>query len=129
MVRLVPMDETDFQTYLEDAISCYAQGQIKAGHWRPSEALQMVERTYRILLPNGLASRNQHIFSVVDEELASKVGVIWFMVNDQGVLPSVLIRDLVIFNEFRRKGYGTKTLMALEEKARELVLHFSNIII
>lgn len=120
MIRLVPMDKTDFQTYLEDAIPGYAQKQIKAGNWHPREALQMAERTYQMLLPDGLASRNRHIFSVLDEELASKVGVILFMVNNQGVRPSVLVCDFLIFDEFQRKGYGTQALMTLEESVRKL---------
>jgi ribosomal protein S18 acetylase RimI-like enzyme len=36
--------------------------------------------------------------------------------------PSAVIYDFVVYEEFRRRGYGRQTLTALEEKAKELGL-------
>jgi len=48
--------------------------------------------------------------------------MIWFVVTDKALHPSAFIYDFVIYEEFRRRGYGRQTLTALEEKAKELGL-------
>jgi RimJ/RimL family protein N-acetyltransferase len=116
MVRLVPMTKTEFQAYLKCDTQRYAQEHIKAGDWHPSEALEKSREEHHRLLPNGLASKNQYLFSIEAEELGAKVGIIWFAVHDA----SVFIYDLLIHDRFRRRRYGTRALLALEEKVRRL---------
>ena len=116
MVRLVPMTETEFQAYLECDVKRYAQEHIKAADWNPSEALEKSRREHDRLLPNGLASKNQHLFSIEAEELGAKVGIIWFAVHNA----SAFVYDLLIHDRFRRRGYGTQALVALEEEVRRL---------
>jgi RimJ/RimL family protein N-acetyltransferase len=120
LVRLVPMTETEFQAYLEYDVQRYAQEHIKAGDWNPSKALGKSREEHQRLLPHGLASKNQYLFSIEDEELGRKLGMIWFAVHDTGQHPSVFVYDLLIHEEFRRRGYGTQALIALEEKVRSL---------
>ena len=122
MVRLVPMSEAEFQAYLAHAIPDYAQEHVTAGNWHPSEAMQKAEKAFHQLLPEGLASKNQFLFSIEDEGLGSKVGLIWFAVQDTGPHPSAFIYDFLIFDDFRRRGYGTQALSAVEDKVRELGL-------
>jgi RimJ/RimL family protein N-acetyltransferase len=120
MVRLVPMTETEFQAYLECDVERYAQEHVKAGDWDPSEALQKSREEHQRLLPNGLASNNQYLFSIEDEKLGTKVGMIWFTVRDTGQYPSAFVYDLLILDQFRRRGYGTQASIAFEEKLRRL---------
>jgi ribosomal protein S18 acetylase RimI-like enzyme len=116
MVRLIPMTEREFQAYLECDVRRYAQEHIKAGDWHPSDALERSRREHHRLLPNGLASKNQYLLSIEAEELGAKVGIIWFAVHDT----SAFVYDLLIHDKFRRRGYGTQALVALEEKVRRL---------
>lgn len=116
MVRLVPMTETEFQAYLESDVQRYAQEHVKAGDWHQSEALEKSKEEHQRLLPNGLASKNQYLFSIEDEELGEKLGIVWFAVQDT----AVFVYDLFIHDEFRRRGHGTQALVALEEKVRRL---------
>ena len=119
MARLVPMTETEFQTYYESSMQEYAQDHVKAGTWVTSEALQNAEKQYRQLLPDGLASKNQYLFSIEDAETGAKVGILWFAVDDGRAEPSAYIYDIRIREEFRGKGYGTQAMRALEEKVKE----------
>ena len=120
MIRLVPMTETEYPAYLESDIQRYAEEQVKAGNWHPSEALERSRREHQQLLADGLATPNQYIFSLQDEETGLKVGAIWFAVDDKRLRPSAFVYDFVIYDEFRRKGYGTQALRALENKIKEL---------
>ncbi len=122
MVRLVPMTENEFQAYRQRSVEEYAQEHVRAGDWHPSEAVQKAEGEFLHLLPDGAASKNQYLFSLEDDLAGVKVGMIWFAVRDKASRPSAFIYDFVIYEEFRRRGYGRQALTALEEKARELGL-------
>ena len=119
MVRLVPMTEPEFQAYLENDIERYAHERVRVGDWRPAEALQKSREEHQQLLPDGLATKNHFLFSIIDEELGSKVGVIWFAIYDKQLLPVAFIYDFLIDEEFRQQGYGRRALMALEVKMKE----------
>jgi ribosomal protein S18 acetylase RimI-like enzyme len=48
------------------------------------------------------------------------VGTVWFALRDSGVGRSVWIYDIIIHENFRRKGYASRTLDLVEERARDL---------
>ncbi len=120
MVRLVQMTEAEFQTYLDSDIRRYAEEQVKAGHWDASEALEKSRQEHQRLLPDGLATKNQYLFSLQDEETGAQIGIIWFALDRSNPPRSAFIYDFVIYDQFRRKGYGTQALHALEEQVQEL---------
>ena len=78
MVKLVPMTDVQFAHYLEAAIELYAQAHIKAGDCDAAEARELAEADYATLLPEGLASRDQYLYSIFDEAADARVGRIWF---------------------------------------------------
>src|ERR1700730_120390 len=84
MIRLVPMTEAEFQVYLEQSIANYAQEHIKAGRWSPEDGLRSAQAEYQQLLPDGLATKDNYLFSIEDEELGKKVGILWFAVLERG---------------------------------------------
>lgn len=116
MVTLVPMDEAAFQKYRETAVETYAQEHVKAGNWHPDEALQQSEESFQKLLPQGLTSPDQHLFSIVNES-GTVAGMLWFAHQRSGPEPVAFIFDFQIYPQFRRRGYGKEALLALEEKA------------
>ena len=120
MVKLVSMTESEFQIYLKRSIESYAQEHVKAGNWDSSDSLQKAEREFFQLLPDGVATRKQHLLSIEDGDTGVKIGLIWFAEKFQASRPSAFIYDFLIYEEHRRKGYGRQTLTALEEKVKEL---------
>jgi ribosomal protein S18 acetylase RimI-like enzyme len=48
------------------------------------------------------------------------VGTVWFALRDAGVGRSVWIYDIIIHENFRRKGYASRTLELVETRAKEL---------
>ena len=46
--------------------------------------------------------------------------MIWFAERIQASKPTAFICDFQIDEEFRKKGYGKQTMVALEEKVKEL---------
>ena len=114
MVKLVPMTDAEFARYLETAIEGYAQAHIKAGDCDAAEALELAQADYASLLPEGLASPDQYVYSVFDEASGARVGMVWFALRERRGKRSAFIYDFVIREEHRGKGYGAQTLAAVD---------------
>lgn len=123
MTQLVPMTETDFQTFLKDSIADYAQDHVNAGNWSAETALQNAEREFHTLLPDGLASKDSYLYMIKDEATGTNVGILWFVVCDWGGGPQAFVFDVKVFDAFQRRGYGMQAFQALEEKVKNLGLH------
>lgn len=63
-MRLVPMTQSEFDSYLERAVPEYAQAHIQAGDCEPGEALILAQADYASLLPVGLATPGHHLFTL-----------------------------------------------------------------
>ena len=122
MLRLVPMTQSEFEAYLQSAIREYADEKVRAGNWQSAEAMQRSEQEYNQLLPDGLATRNEHLYSIVDDARTRPVGMIWFERQEGSAQPVAFLCDFIIYEEFRRKGYGRRALAALETKVKEMGL-------
>ena len=121
MVRLDPMTEAEFQAYLEPAIAEYAAEHVKSGRWSPEESLEKSREEYAQLLPDGLSSVDQHLFSIKDE-FGTQVGMLWFAVRQNGGKRSAFIYDVLIDVAFQRRGYATQAFQALEMLASDMGL-------
>ena len=116
MVKLIPMQPAEFEAYLEDDIQRYAQAHVRAGSWEPSEALKKSRKEHEQLLPDGLASKNQHLFTIVDENTSAKVGSLWVKIQGK----RAFIYDFIIAEALRGKGYAKQALVALDELLKSM---------
>lgn len=122
MVQLVPMNKAQFEEYLASSIEDYAGEHVKVGNWSPEKALQKAKENFHRLLPDGLSTSNQYLFTIEDETLGKKVGMLWFAVEKRETGPRAFVYDVRINESYRRQGYGTQAFKALERKVRELGL-------
>jgi ribosomal protein S18 acetylase RimI-like enzyme len=122
MVQLEPMTETQFRSYLDTAVEDYAQAHLKSGDCAPKDALRLAQEDYQELLPDGLQSKNQFLFSIHDDapDKNEIIGMVWFAVKDGRAGRSAFIYDLGIREDLRRKGYGRKVMERVEERVREM---------
>jgi len=120
MVKLNPLSEADFQKHLAFVIDDYAQDHVAAGNWPAEGARERSKQEFDKLLPQGLATPGQYLFSVYDEELDKNVGLLWFALDERRQPPSAFIYDFLIDEAYRRRGYGRLALLALEDKARKM---------
>lgn len=117
MVVLVPMTEPEFSRYLESAVQSYAEAHAKAGDCDADEALTLAQADYDSLLPEGLATPNQHLFSIRTEGVEENIGMAWFALRERRGKKSAFIYDFQIEEPYRGKGYGASSLRAVEEAA------------
>ena len=123
MLQLVPMTEPEFQAFRATEIAEYAKAHVTAGRWRPEDSLRLAEQEINDLLPDGLATPHHYLFSLRDEALGAPVGRLWFAVQQEaGSKPTAFVFNIVIFEAFRRQGYGSQAMQALEKQVRQLGL-------
>ncbi|MGE5093723.1 MAG: GNAT family N-acetyltransferase [Betaproteobacteria bacterium] len=120
MITLKPMTQAQFDDYLERAVPEYAQAHVEAGDCDPDDALQRARADYVALLPAGLRSENQFLYSIHAPGQAQPVGMVWFEIREQDDRKSAFIWDFRIDPSQRGKGYGKDTLMRVDEHLRAL---------
>jgi len=122
VIRLIPMNQEDYTSWRENAVREYAEDHIRDGRWSPDNALQESDKEFSQLLPNDLETKDNYLFSLQEETADQKVGYLWFAVIGPERKQYAFVYDFLIFEAFRRRGYGTQSFKALETKIRELGL-------
>ena len=120
MLKLIPMAQDIYDAYIENLLKDYSQEHVKTGNWKPEEALERAREQIAQLLPDGLQSENQYLYSLHDDEIGENVGVLWFAAREQGNTPEAFIYDIVIYETYRRRGYASSALEVMEAKVLEL---------
>jgi RimJ/RimL family protein N-acetyltransferase len=120
MVQLIPMDKANYKRFLDWAVPNYAREQVKAGTWKPEDARQLAEEAFESLLPEGLFSPDQYLNVLVDETRDRHIGFLWYGLRDGEGEKFVALYEIVIFEAYRRQGYGSESLRALEKRVKEL---------
>ena len=128
---LLPLSQSEFSAYWKNDIKRFAAENVKAGYWNKEGAIQRSKMEHKRILPDGLATPGHFLFSIVNPGNEEKVGVVWFFIKNRAKPPACFIYDLFIFEKYRRKGFATQALSAVEEtvsrkKIRSLSLHVFN---
>src|SRR5712692_9166483 len=117
------MTDSEFADFMATVNPRYAQSKIEAGAWPPEDALRLSEESHRHVLPDGLATKDNNLYSIIDAANGANVGFLWFAVRREEGAPYIYIYQFEIAEGFRRKGYGTQAFRELEGKALELGLN------
>lgn len=111
MIKLEPLQQEDFERFLERAIRDYAEDHVRNGNWSQEGAVDRSRKEFEQYLPDGIHSRDQYLYSITDEN-GNNIGVLWVQVKDR----KAFIFDFIIDEAFRGKGYGKQALAAMDEK-------------
>jgi ribosomal protein S18 acetylase RimI-like enzyme len=113
------MTEAEFAAYLAHAVHDYADDHVRAGDVLPEEALPRAQKDYEELLPEGLRSKNQFLFTLTHDEFGA-IGMVWFELRERRAAKSAYLYDINIRRDLRGRGYGRKAIELLEARLREL---------
>lgn len=122
MITLIPMSQTELDAYLEAAIREYADDHVRAGNWQAEGALERSKQEFDALLPQGVHTPKQYVFSIHDDALGKNIGLLWFADRSDTPEPCAWIYDFVIQKEYRGRGYGAPAMRALEDQVRAIGL-------
>ncbi len=119
MVTLQLMTEAELQRWIEPSIQEYAQGHVENGQWTEAEAVEKSRKEFQDLLPQGVATPNHYLFTLVNEA-QQQVGMLWFARRESQGHPMAFVYDVRITEAFRRQGYASQAFREMENKLREL---------
>jgi RimJ/RimL family protein N-acetyltransferase len=119
-ISLVELDDAPYREYRDHLVRDYAADKVRAGAWSESEAHIRAAKDVDGLLPEGPATQGHFLYSVREDAADAAVGTVWFALRDSGVGRYVWIYDIIINENFRRRGYASRTLELVEARAREL---------
>lgn len=114
-VQLTPMNQETFDHYYKNSVKEYANQHVQAGNWKEEDALQKAENQFTDLLPAGLETNNQKLFSIVHNE--QNVGILWIHIRTNGQEKQAFIYDIHLDNNQQGKGLGKATMEALDAYA------------
>ena len=119
-ISLVELDDAPYRAYRDHLVRDYAADKVRAGAWSESEAQLRAAKDVDGLLPEGPATQGHFLYSVREDAADAEVGTVWFALRDSGVGRYVWIYDIIINENFRRRGYASRTLELVEARAKEL---------
>jgi ribosomal protein S18 acetylase RimI-like enzyme len=114
---LRPITNTEFSTWLSQAITFYATDKVASGAWLEDGAQDRSRREHEALLPEGPDTPNHSIFSILDESGAT-VGAIWFAAETRGDIRVAYVYNILIWPEHRRQGHASRAFQALDRECR-----------
>jgi ribosomal protein S18 acetylase RimI-like enzyme len=120
MISLKPMTQSEFEAYLDRAVPEYAQAHVDAGDCDPDLAVERARGDYVALLPAGLKSDDQFLYSIHATGRAQPIGMVWFEMRDYRGRKSAFIYDFRIDESQRGKGFGRETLARVDEQMKAL---------
>lgn len=68
IVSLEKMTKSDFEHYISIAVNAYATEKVKVGAWAKDEAYKLSKEEFKKLLPNGIETENQYLYSIFDND-------------------------------------------------------------
>lgn len=115
LVTLRPMTPSEFETFLEASIAEYASEKVRAGNWSTEEAPARSRAAHTDLLPHGLASARQHLYTIEVDGAAA--GHLWLCSDPATAGGAGFIYDLYVDEPFRHRGIATAAMQQAELEA------------
>lgn len=118
MINLRKMDEEQYRAFIEYFIADYAVEIMENYKRSKGEALQIAEHELRLDLPKGIETENNALLCIELEEEAKQetVGYLWY--KEDRTESSAFIYDFYVRPEYRNRGYGKRSMQALETKLK-----------
>lgn len=120
MIQLVPMNEDQYDAFMELSERDQIEGQVRVGRWRADEAEARMAELKAQFLPLGMATPDHFFWSVKDTGSGEQVGGLWFALVEEAGQRAFFVFDIQVYEPYRRRGCGTQAFRAMEEKAREM---------
>jgi ribosomal protein S18 acetylase RimI-like enzyme len=121
MSVLRAMTQSEYAVWLEATIPAYAADKVVSGQWSEEASLQLSKKEFDELLPQGLETPDNHLFTIVDSESAP-VGILWFAVKTKFNARVAYVFDVSVTPLRRHEGHAFRAFIALEDQIRKLGL-------
>jgi ribosomal protein S18 acetylase RimI-like enzyme len=122
MAVLVPMDEAEYAAFVAAAVPAYAADKVASGQWPETGSVALAGQSFLELLPQGLATADNYLFSILAEDEQTRVGSLWMALQERAEARVAYVYAVSIEPDRRRRGHATRAFLALEDIVRGLGL-------
>ncbi|MGE5337002.1 MAG: GNAT family N-acetyltransferase [Gemmatimonadota bacterium] len=122
MTVLVPMTEAEYAEFVAQTVVAYAADKVASGEWLPHESLALAQKVFDELLPQGLATPGNHLFTIRPRRDLAAVGRLWFAVQERAGKRIAYVYDVGVQPQHQRQGHASGAFFALEAEAARLGL-------
>jgi len=119
MIALRPIHKDEFSAFLDYFIQDYATEITVNYRLSEQDALAQASRDAEQSFPQAEQTPDQIVLCITLQQDGSEQHIGYFWYKADTVLKSAYINDFCIFERFRRQGYGSAAMKALEQKLRE----------
>ena len=115
------MTEPEYAEWLAETIPAYAADKVASGQWAAEAALALSQKENDELLPQGMATADNHFFSIVDAQSAA-LGMLWFAVKTKFDARIAFVFDVSVKPAHQRQGHASRAFQDLEHEVQALGL-------
>src|SRR5262249_3655590 len=90
-VELGPMTDAEYDAFLARTNTRYARGRGEAGAWLPEDAARHAEESRQRLLPHGLATKDNYLYTITETATRANAGFLWIAVIRGDGAPYIFI--------------------------------------
>ncbi|HEY2559884.1 MAG TPA: GNAT family N-acetyltransferase [Caldimonas sp.] len=112
------MNAEEFAAYVERAIPEFANDKVASGQWSRASSLELSRQGYDELLPKGLATPENFLFTLRVAATQVVVGALWYAVQERAGQRIAYVYDVLVEPQYRRMGYATQVFRKLEAEVR-----------
>lgn len=116
-IKINPMSETEYNIWAPRCLSSYAADKMRTHTLSQTTAEQIAQDDFKRLLPNGLRSDNNFLFSAKDES-ENLVGFIWYCIHKTKGRREAFVYDIIVEEQYRNKGYGKQMMLFAEANVK-----------
>ena len=111
VVRLIPMNKDEFDTYIKDKTERYAYT-LEENTFEIINETSFIraEKAINGYLPNGYNTENHEFYNIIESEKV--VGYVWIKIVEES--KSAFLYEIYLKEEFRSKGIGKKVMTEIE---------------
>lgn len=117
MTILAPMRAEAYASYMQLCAINYVEGNVTSGYWLKEGALERSHAEFERMLPQSLATPDNHFFEILADEDSQSVGFIWITITDRHNIRDAWVSYIEVKPEFRRQGYATRAFREVEDIA------------
>ena len=109
------LEEPERLSYIDKSEKSYYHDLIIAEKFDNLALVKKEIKRFRYMFFQGIKTQTASIYAIMNEENI-KVGYLWY---EQRNGNSIYICDFIIFEQYRKQGYGYAALKLLEKKVRD----------
>ena len=118
-VTLTPMTAKDYEKFYRVSLDSQVSDLMKGGSSR-EEAVRDTEAELSEMLPAGKDTRDNQLMMIRKEDDLTEVGYIWTLHELTDGIRQSFLCDLMVYEEFRRRGYAKEALELMTRNAHAL---------